>query len=91
MLQFRFIFLDDVIMSNLHPLFQSILKPYAPPSNPIFEVQTRFINTWENVWTDGGYPMVFYNKKDAQLEIDDLLALMPDYSIDDYRIVEIIK
>lgn len=78
-------------MNNLHPLFQSILKPYAPPHNPIFEVQTRFINTWENVWTEGNEPMVFYNKKDAQSEIDDLLALMPDYSIDDYRIVEIIK
>ncbi|CAB4136105.1 hypothetical protein UFOVP566_70 [uncultured Caudovirales phage] len=90
MLQFRFIFLDDVIMSNLHPLFQSILKPYAPPSNPIFEVQTRFINTWENVWTEDDKPLFFSSIEEAQLEIDDLV-MHHDYSINDYRIVEIIK
>ena len=60
-------------------------------SKPVYIVETRCINTWEYVWTEGNEPMVFYNKKDAQSEIDDLLALMPDYSIDDYRIVEIIK
>ena len=55
----------------------------------IYEVQTRMINTWENCWTDGGVPMTFTNKREAQLEIDDLLALMPDYSPEDYRIVEL--
>lgn len=55
----------------------------------IYEVQTRMVNTWENVWTDGGVPMTFTNKREAQLEIDDLLALMPDYSPEDYRIVRL--
>ena len=55
----------------------------------IYEVQTRMVNTWENCWTDGGVPMTFTNKREAQLEIDDLLALMPDYSPEDYRIVEL--
>ena len=55
----------------------------------IYEVQTRMVNTWENCWTDGGVPMTFTNKREAQLEIDDLLALMPDYSPDDYRIVRL--
>jgi len=54
-----------------------------------YEVQTRMINTWENCWTDGGAPMTFANKSEAQSEIDDLLALMPDYSPDDYRIVQL--
>jgi hypothetical protein len=55
----------------------------------IYEVQTRMINTWENCWTDGGAPMTFTDKREAQSEIDDLLALMPDYSPDDYRIVRL--
>jgi len=55
----------------------------------IYEVQTRTVNAWENVWTEGGEPMVFSSKKEAQLEIDDLLALMPDYSPEDYRIVRL--
>ena len=55
----------------------------------IYEVQTRMVDTWENCWTDGGVPMTFTNKREAQLEIDDLLALMPDYSPDDYRIVRL--
>ena len=55
----------------------------------IYEVQTRMVNSWENCWTDGGVPMTFTNKREAQLEIDDLLALMPDYSPDDYRIVRL--
>lgn len=55
----------------------------------IYEVQTRMVDTWENCWTDGGVPMTFTNKREAQLEIDDLLALMPDYSPEDYRIVRL--
>jgi hypothetical protein len=55
----------------------------------IYEVQTRMVNTWENCWTDGGVPMTFTNKNEAQSEIDDLLALMPDYSPEDYRIVQL--
>lgn len=55
----------------------------------IYEVQTRMVNTWENCWTDGGVPMTFTNKREAQSEIDDLLALMPDYSPEDYRIVRL--
>ena len=55
----------------------------------IYEVQTRMADTWENCWTDGGVPMTFTSKREAQLEIDDLLALMPDYSPEDYRIVRL--
>ena len=55
----------------------------------IYEVQTRMVNTWENCWTEGGEPMTFTSKREAQLEIDDLLALMPDYSPEDYRIVRL--
>ena len=33
--------------------------------------------------------MTFTNKLEAQLEIDDLLALMPGYSPEDYRIVRL--
>lgn len=54
-----------------------------------YEVQTRMSNTWENCWTEGGEPMTFTNKREAQAEIDDLLALMPDYSLEDYRIVQL--
>jgi hypothetical protein len=56
----------------------------------LFEVQTRFINIWENVFTENDKPLLFSSIKEAQLEIDDLV-MHHDYSIDDYRIVEIIK
>lgn len=59
-------------------------------SKPVYIVETRFINTWENVWTEDDKPLFFSSIEEAQLEIDDLV-MHQDYSIDDYRIVEIIK
>jgi len=54
-----------------------------------YEVQTRMVNTWENCWMEDDKPLTFETKAQAQSEIDDLLALMPDYSPDDYRIVHL--
>jgi hypothetical protein len=54
-----------------------------------YEVQTRFGNDWENCWTDDDQPLTFATRTQAQAEINDLLAEMPDYRADDYRIVEV--
>ena len=53
-------------------------------------VETRFGNTWENVWTDDDIPCVFDSEHEARAEIDALLKEMPDYSAKDYRIVEVV-
>jgi hypothetical protein len=55
----------------------------------IFEVQTRMVNVWENVWSDDNGPLTFTTKKEAQAEINELMREMPDYSPDDYRIVQL--
>jgi hypothetical protein len=55
----------------------------------IFEVQTRMVNVWENVWSDDKGPLTFTTKKEAQAEIDELMREMSDYSPDDYRIVQL--
>jgi hypothetical protein len=44
---------------------------------------------WENIWLEDDKPLFFETKAQAQSEIDDLLALMPDYSPEDYRIVRL--
>jgi hypothetical protein len=51
-------------------------------------VETRFGNTWENVWTDDDILCVFDSEHEARAEINSLLKEMPDYSDKDYRIVE---
>jgi hypothetical protein len=51
-------------------------------------VETRFGNTWENVWTDDELPCVFESESAARAALAALLKEMPDYSDKDYRIVE---
>jgi hypothetical protein len=66
----------------------------------IYEVQTRMINSWANVWTDDGENVLvtFETHEAAQAELADYLADLAyfvktgdltDYSPDDYRIVEV--
>ena len=53
-------------------------------------VETRFfMNAWENCWTEDDKPLTFPTRAHAQAGIADLLAEMPDYSPEDYRIVEV--
>ena len=51
-------------------------------------VETRFGNTWENVWTDDDIPCVFESESAARAALAALLKEMPDYSERDYRIVK---
>ena len=37
----------------------------------MYEVETKFIYGWENVWMDDDKPVVFRTKKDAQAELKD--------------------
>ena len=37
----------------------------------MYEVQTKFIYGWENVWMDEDKPIVFKTKKEAQAELKD--------------------
>jgi len=66
----------------------------------IYEVQTRMVNSWENVWTDddGDTLVTFETYEAARAELADYLADLAhfvktgdltDYSPDDYRIVEV--
>jgi hypothetical protein len=52
-------------------------------------VETRFANSWENTFSENDLPLEFLSIEDAQSEIEDLIANMPDYLRSDYRIVEI--
>ena len=59
-----------------------------------YEVQTKFIYGWENVWMDDDKPVVFRTKKDAQAELKDNVDSWNNdpnttskYSYDDYRII----
>jgi hypothetical protein len=63
-----------------------------------FAVETRFIDTWENCWTDEfGQPITFASRAEAQAALDDLLAAVREavaagdmieaYDPDDYRLV----
>ena len=65
-----------------------------------YEVQTRMVNSWENVWTDGDGDVLvtFETYEAAQAELTDYLADLAhfvktgdltDYSPEDYRIVEV--
>ena len=66
----------------------------------IYEVQTRMINNWENVWTDDDKNVLvtFDTYEAAQADLSDYLADLAyfvktgdlsDYSPEDYRIVEV--
>ena len=50
-------------------------------------VETRIGKIWENIWMEDDKPLFFTTKKEAQAEINELIREMPDYSLDDYRIV----
>ena len=59
-----------------------------------YEVQTKFIYGWENVWMDDDKPVVFRTKKDAQAELKDNVDSWNNnpnttskYFYDDYRII----
>ena len=65
-----------------------------------YEVQTRMVNSWENVWTDddGDVLVTFDTYEAAQAELAGYLADLArfvktgdltDYSPEDYRIVEV--
>jgi len=64
-----------------------------------YEVQTRMVNSWANVWTDDGDTLVtFETYEAAQAELAGYLADLAhfvktgdltDYSSADYRIVEV--
>ena len=51
-------------------------------------VETYMGNTWENCWTEDDKPMTFLTHEAAQTGISELLAQMPDYIAEDYRIVQ---
>jgi hypothetical protein len=64
----------------------------------IYEVQTRFVNDWENVWTDDGEPHIFPTYTEAAEELADFLEALrratnngnlSDFNPDDYRIRKI--
>ena len=65
-----------------------------------YEVQTRMVNSWENVWTDSldDTIVTFATYEAAQAELDDFLrelayavkaGHLDDFNPEDYRIVEV--
>jgi hypothetical protein len=61
----------------------------------MYEVQTKFIYGWENVWMGEDKPIVFKTKKEAQAELKDNVDSWNNdpnttskYSYDDYRVVK---
>ena len=61
----------------------------------MYEVETKFIYGWENVWMDDDKPVVFRTKKDAQAELKDNVDSWNNdpnttskYFYDDYRVVK---
>ena len=65
-----------------------------------YEVQTRFGDNWENVWTNTDEnavetPMLFNTAEEAEEEIEDFLEQMDlmevDYDRDDYRIIQLVQ
>ena len=65
-----------------------------------YEVQTRMVNSWENVWTDSldDTIVTFATREDARAELDDFLSELAyavkaghldDFNPEDYRIVEV--
>ena len=64
----------------------------------IYEVQTRFMHDWENVWTDDGEPHIFPTYAEAAAELADFLEALrhatnngelSDFNPNDYRIRKI--
>jgi len=53
-----------------------------------YAVLTNTTGGWCDVWKDNGRAQRFATKAEAQTEIDDLLSEMPDYSAEDYKIIE---
>ena len=60
----------------------------------MYEVQTKFIYGWENVWMDEDKPIVFKTKEEAQAELKDNVDSWNNdpnttskYSYDDYRVI----
>ena len=61
----------------------------------MYEVQTKFIYGWENVWMDEDKPIVFKTKEEAQAELKDNVDSWNNdpnttskYSYDDYRVIK---
>jgi len=60
-----------------------------------YEIQTRFINEWENVWHCNGELEYFDSYEAAYKSLNDFLDeaaedLEDAYDIEDYRIVEVL-
>ena len=66
---------------------------------PKYEVQTRFYDTWKNVWTENDQPMYFDSYRSASIEIELFIRECKDEvsegnledcpDITDFRIVEV--
>ena len=65
-----------------------------------YEVQTRFGDSWENVWCDTDEnavetPLRFATIWEAEEEIDDFMeeceVMESDFDPNDYRIIEVLK
>jgi hypothetical protein len=66
----------------------------------MYEIQTRFINDWENVWHCDGQLQYFDNYDEAYRSLNDFLDDMEEayldrsiedqYDIEDFRIVELV-
>ena len=57
-----------------------------------YEVQTKFIYGWENVWMDEDKPIVFKTKEEAQAELKDNVESWSYESLDEVnRIAPLIK
>ena len=67
----------------------------------MFEIQTRFINDWENVWHCDGKLEYFESFEAAKESLNDFLDEMEQehlngnisdaYDIEDFRIVEVLN
>ena len=58
----------------------------------MYEVQTKFIYGWENVWMDEDKPIVFKTKKEAQAELKDNVESWSYESLNEVnRIAPLIK
>ena len=76
-----------IVQANLEAATRAVARAMA--TKPVDIVETRMGNTWENCWTEDDKPLTFPTRAHAQEGIADLLAEMPDYSPEDYRITEV--
>ena len=76
-----------IVQANLEAATRAVARAMA--TKPVYIVETRMGNTWENCWTEDDKPLTFPTHEASQAEIDEVLAEMPDYSPEDYRIVEV--